>query len=197
MDNEKQAYAYLQWMNLNYYKQKYKLMAFCADKNLKWDEDIFCDTYLKIFEKIKKYGIKDDTESGFDNYTFMSFKTNVIREGQYARNQKRDGNVINLQNENEKYQNSKLTEQEKLKSDLYKDFATLYLLKQVEANFDSEHFYLFRLKTFTNMTYRQLAEHTGLKGVRQKVVDAKNWLKHNVKQDDIRKEFDDIYGEIL
>jgi hypothetical protein len=128
----------------------------------------------------------------------MSFKQNLQREKQYARNQKRDANVINLSQANERFQNSKLTEQEKLKSDLWKDFATLYLLKQVEDNFDGEHFYLFRLKTFDkNMTYKKLSEATGIKGVRQKVVDCKNWLKQNVKQEDIRKEFDNIYGEIL
>lgn len=47
------------------------------------------------------------------------------------------------------------------------------------------------------MTYQRLAEKTGIKSVRQKVVDVKNWLKQNVKQEDIRKEFDAIYGEIL
>jgi hypothetical protein len=70
-------------------------------------------------------------------------------------------------------------------------------MKRVEGEFDTEHFYLFRLKTFTNMTYAQLSEKTGIKGCRQKVVDCKNWLKQNVKHEDIRKEFDSIYGEIL
>ena len=141
--------------------------------------------------------MKDTTEKGIKNYFFMAFKQNLQRESQYARNQKRDGNVVNLQSANERYQSSKLTQEEKLKSDLYKDFATLYLMHKVEDNFDGEHFYLFRLKTFTNMTYAKLSEHTGIKGCRQKVVDVKNWLKQNVKQEDIRKEFDAIYGEIL
>ena len=81
--------------------------------------------------------------------------------------------------------------------DLKKDFYTLYLLHKVEDNFDAEHFYLFRMKTFTNMTYAQLAYKTGMKGVRQKVVDVKNWLKQNVKQEDIRKEFQEIYGDLF
>lgn len=197
-DNEIQAKKFLNWINRNYEEQKSKLKAFCADKNYEWDEDIFCDTYLKIYEKILKDKLKDDSDKGFDGYFFMSFKINTMRKKQYAAVAKRDANVINLSQANETYLNSLLTEQEKLKSDLYKDFAALYLLKQVEDNFDTEHFYLFRLKTFDKtMTYRRLSEKTGIKGCRQKVVDCKNWLKQNVKQEDIKKEFDAIYGEIL
>lgn len=197
-ENEIQAKKFLNWINRNYEEQKSKLKAFCADKNYEWDEDIFCDTYLKIYEKILKDKLKDDSDKGFDGYFFMSFKINTMRKKQYAAVAKRDANVINLSQANETYLNSLLTEQEKLKSDLYKDFATLYLLKQIEDNFDTEHFYLFRLKVFDKtMTYRRLSEKTGIKGCRQKVVDCKNWLKQNVKQEDIRKEFDAIYGEIL
>ena len=196
-EREIQAKNYLNWINNNYDRLKSKLISFCNDKKYQWDEDIFCDTYLKVYEKILKSGIKDDSDKGFDSYTFISFKINTIRNKQYAAVAKRDNNIINLSSANEAYQNSKLTQEEKLKSDLYKDFATLYLLKQVEDNFDAEHFYLFRLKTFTNMTYAKLAEKTGIKGVRQKVVNVKNFLKNNIKQDDIRKEFDDIYGELL
>lgn len=192
------ALKFINYINDNYKELYNSFQAFCNNKNYKFDPDIFQDTILKCYNLIEKQGnMKDSTDKGIKNYFFMSFKQNLQREAQYARNQKRDGNIINLNQANEKYQSTKLTQTEKLKSDLYKDFATLYLMKQVEDNFDNEHFYLFRLKTFTNMTYAKLAEHTGIKGVRQKVVDVKNWLKQNIKQDDIRKEFDAIYGEIL
>ena len=195
---KEQANKYLNWINENYNKQKNKLIAFCNDKNYQWDEDIFCDTYLKIYDKILKDGIKDDSDKGFDAYTFMSFKINTMREGEYARNQKRDLNVTNINEANERYKSSLLTQEEKLKSDLYKDFATLYLMKKVESNFDNEHFYLFRLKTFDkNMTYQRLAEKTGIKGVRQKVVNVRNWLKANVTKKEIDDEFSLIYQQIL
>jgi hypothetical protein len=195
---KEQATKYLNWINENYNKQKNKLIAFCNDKNYQWDEDIFCDTYLKIYDKILKDGIKDDSDKGFDAYTFMSFKINTMREGEYARNQKRDLNVTNINEANERYKSSLLTQEEKLKSDLYKDFATLYLMKKVESNFDNEHFYLFRLKTFDkNMTYQRLAEKTGIKGVRQKVVNVRNWLKANVTKKEIDDEFSLIYQQIL
>lgn len=195
--NEQQAEKFLQWLNNNYTSQKQKLQAFCNDKKYKFDDDIFSDTYLKIYEKILKDGIIDYTDKGFENYLFMAFKQNLHRDKLYARNLKRDDNVSNISLLNELYQNSKLTQEEKLKSDLFKDFSVLYLMHRVEDNFDAEHFYLFRLKTFTNLTYKQLYEHTGIKGARQKVVGVKNWLKENVTKEEIDKAFNVLYGDIL
>jgi hypothetical protein len=197
MNNEQQANKFLQWINENYTGQKQKLQAFCNDKKYKFDDDIFSDTYLKIYEKILKDGIIDDSEKGMEAYLFMAFKQNLHRDKLYARNQKRDDNIQNIAALNEMYQNSKLTQEEKLKSDLFKDFSTLYLMHRVEDNFDSEHFYLFRLKTFTNLTYKELFEHTGLKGARQKVVAVKNWLKENVSKEEIDRAFNLMYGDIL
>ena len=196
-DNERIARRYLDWINKNYDIQKKKLQSFCNDKKYDWDEDIFCETYLKVYEKILRNGMLDSTDKGFDNYTFLAFKINTMRNKQYARNQKRDLNVKNLSGAYELYSQTKITEREKLINDLRKDYFTLYLMKKVEEHFDAEHFYLFRLKTFTNMTYAKLTEHTGIKGCRQKVVDVKNWLKQNVKEEDIRKEFEAIYGDFL
>ena len=81
---------------------------------------------------------------------------------------------------------------------MYKDFATLYLLHKAEQNFDQESFYLFKQKVFEKgLTYKQLQERTGIKGCRQKVVTIKNWLKDNVKQSEVKEEFDNIYGDLL
>ena len=193
------AQLFINTINDNYEEIKQELANYCDSVSKTFDEDIFQDTILKCYLLIEKQGeMKDPSYQGIKNYLFMSFKINMNREKQYARNQKRDDNISDLNDVYEKYSSQKLTEQEKLKSDLYKDFATLYLFHKVEQNFDGEHFYLFRLKTFDkNMTYKKLAEKTGIKSVRQKVVDVKNWLKQNVRQEDIRKEFDLIYGEIL
>lgn len=196
-DNEKQGRKFLNWINKNYEEQKSKLKAFCNDKNYNWDEDIFADTYLKIYEKIIKYGIKDDSDKGFDNYLFISYKINTIRDKQYARNQKRDGNIVNISGAYESYLNSTITQEEKLKSDLKKDFTALYLLQMAEQQFNSEDFYLFKLKTFEKITYKQLQERTGIKGVRQKVVNIKNWLRENISKEEIDKEFNELYGDLL
>lgn len=183
----------------DHYDELYnRFRSFCYDKKYEFSPDIFQDTILKCFLLIEKKGLRDCSEKGIENYFFKSFKQNIHREKQYARNQKRDDNVSDISGAYETYSNGLLTQQEKLKSDLYKDFATLYLLNQVENNFDDVHFYLFKLKTFDKgMTYSKLQEKTGIKGCRQKIVDVKNWLKRNVKQEDIRREFDAIYGDLL
>ena len=47
------------------------------------------------------------------------------------------------------------------------------------------------------MTYAQLAKKTNAKGIRQKVVTVKNWLKENVKKEDIKKAFELEYGDLF
>ena len=192
------ATKFINTVNDNYSTIKKELQSYCDSVGERFDEDIFQDTILKCYILIDKNGeMKDSSYQGCKNFMFQAFKRNLKREQQYARNQKRDANVTNLSKHNEVYLNSKLTHEEKLKSELYKDFATLYLMRKVEEHFDGEHFYLFRLKTFTNMTYAQLSEKTRIKGCRQKVVDVKNWLKENVTTKEIKDEFDEIYGDLL
>ncbi len=192
------ATKFINTINDHYETVKKELQSYCDSVGERFDEDIFQDTILKCYTLISKNGeMKDSSYQGCKNFMFQAFKRNLKREQQYSRNAKRDANVTNLSKHNELYLNSKLTSEEKLKSDLYKDFATLYLMKRVEEEFDTEHFYLFRLKTFTNMTYAQLSEKTGIKGCRQKVVDVKNWLKENVTTKEIKDEFDSIYGDLL
>lgn len=192
------ALIFINYIN-NHYQELYnRFQAFCNNKNYKFDEDIFQDTIVKCYNLINRKGLEDISDKGIENYFFMSFKQNLQRESQYARNQKRDDNVVNITGAYSEYLNSLLTQKEKLKSDLYKDFATLYLLSAAEEHFDYEHFNLFRQKTFDkNMTYQKLQEKTGLKGVRQKVVDVKNWLKNNVSQSEVKREFEAIYGDLF
>ena len=192
------ADKFINTVNDNYEIIKKELQSYCDSVGQTFDEDIFQDTILKCYALIDKQGtMKDPSLQGCKNFMFQSFKRNLKREQQYARNQKRDGNIIDIGKYNEIYLNSKLTSEEKLKSDLRKDFFTLYLLQKVEENFDSEHFYLFRLKTFTNLTYAELAEKTKFKGCRQKVVNVKNWLKENVSKEEIEKAFEETYGDII
>lgn len=189
---------FISYINSHYEELYGRFKAFCLDKKYEFDEDIFQDTILKCYKLIERKGLEDLSDKGIENYFFMSFKQNLQREKQYARNQKRDGNVIDLSGAYSEYLETLLTQREKLKADLYKDYACLYLLSKAEEHFDYEHFYLFRLKTFDkNMTYQKLQDKTGLKGVRQKVVDVKNWLKQNVKQSEVKREFEAIYGDII
>ena len=135
-----------------------------------------------------------------ENYFFIAFKLNVKREGQYARNQKRDLNITsdNINGVYEEwYNDNHTTSRTKLLTDLWKDFSTLYIMNEVESNFPAEDFYLFKLKTLCNMTYKEVQEKTNEKRIRQRIVDIKNWLKANVKKEDVKAAFYEIYGNLI
>ena len=198
--NEQQAKKFLQYIGDNYSQLMSKMEAYCNANSLSFDADIFANTYHKVYEKIAKDGILDDTENGLLNYFFKSFKTNTLREKMYARNQKRDANVTEdklIELYEDWYNDVNVNELEKLKSDLYKDFAAVYICKLVEEQFDDEHYNLFTQKIFGGLTYKQLAEKTKAKGVRTKVLEVKNWLKANVTKVQIKDAFFANFSEII
>lgn len=192
---------FMHYINDNYNYLKFKYINFCREHNYVFDEDIFSDTILKCYDAINKKGkLEDTTDQGIQNYFFISFKMNLKREGQYARNQKRDRN-IDSDSINELYESwyndNNVSAMEKIKSDLFKDFSVLYIMTVVEDNFDTEHFYLFKLKTLGNLTYKQLQDKTKIKASRQKVINVKNWLKDNVTKDMIKSAFNAMYGNLM
>jgi len=196
------ARLFLEYINDNYeiLKNKYKTM--CIQNQLNWDEDVFSNTILSCYNAINKKGKLDDTSNqGIENYFFRSFKQNVQRERQYCRVSKRDLNYnsdsINLAYENW-FNDTKDTAINKIRSDLYKDFATLYIMHRVEDEFDAEHFRLFNLKTLIpDMTYKKLQEKTKCTSCRQKVIDVRNWVRNNVSKAEIKKAFNLMYGNLL
>lgn len=198
----KDGQKFLKHINDNYTLLKNKYRRFCKEKDYEWDEDIYSDTIIKCYEAIERKGKLDDaTEQGIENYFFRSFKQNIQREKQYCRNAKRDLNVKNddINALYEEYYNANNSSSEnKIKSDLWKDFAVLYIMHIVEDNFDNEHTYLFKLKTLIpNMTYKTLQKKTNIKSSRQKVVTVKNWVKENISKDDVNKAFQRMYGNLL
>lgn len=194
------ANRYLQWIADNWDSLRKKYWKFCQEKNYDWSDDIFSDTYLKVYDKIQKSGLNDSTDDGFDNYTFRSFKQNLQREGQYCRVSKRDMNIDSesINDLYEDYYNAHNdTSLQKIKKDLYIDFATLYIMSRVDDEFDDEHSYLFRTKHLCNLTYKELAKTTKIKGARQKVIDVKNWVKENVTKDEINAAYLALYGNLV
>lgn len=193
---------FINHISKNYDTLKRKFTRACRDLQLTLTDDLYQDTILKCYESIQRKGkLNDTTEYGMECYFFQSLKMNAKRETQYARNLKRDGNINsdNIHTLYEDWYNENMTSTRiKLLNDLYADFAVLYICKMVEINFDEEHFYLFRVKYLVpEMTYKKLAETSKLKKVRQKVAEVKQWLKDNVSQEDIKREFWDIYGSLF
>lgn len=192
--------TFLLHINDNYERLRGRYMKFCHEKQYQWDEDIFSDTIVKCYDTIKRKGrLEDNTPDGIENYFFKSFKINLQREKQYSRNAKRDLNLTDTIEElyEDYYNNSNITPNEKIRNDSWKDFATLYIMMAVEQQFDYEHFHLFQLKMLCNLTYRELAQKTNSKGVRNKVLTVKQWVKENISKEEIKRAFDEQYGKIM
>lgn len=192
---------FINYISEHYDELKAKYKAFCGLNNYQWDWDIFQDTIVKCYDAIAKKGrLLDTTPYGMESYFFIAFKLNVKREGQYARNQKRDHNITsdNINTIYEEWFNeNNTTSRTKLLTDLWKDFSTLYIMNEVESNFPPEDFYLFKLKTLCNMTYKQVQDKTNEKRIRQRIVDIKNWLKANVQKEDVKAAFYELYGNLI
>ena len=202
MDKLNDQTLFINYINDHYNALKHKYRRFCIEKQYDWDEDIFSDTILSCYTAIEKKGsLNDKTNQGIENYFFRSFKQNLQREKQYCRVSKRDMNY-NSDNINdvceEWYNENNSPAKTKLLNDLWKDFATLYILTKVEDNFDAEHFRLFKLKYLVpSMTYKKLQEKTQAKKCRQKVVDVKNWIRDNVSKQEIKQVFTLMYGDLI
>ena len=192
------AKIFLNHINDNYQALKDRFRRFCYDKSYEWNEDIFCNTILSCYETISKKGLQDSSPLGIENYFFVSFKFNVMRDKLYSRNRARDRNVTDINGAYENYCNNNLKSvDEKIANDLFCDFATTYILNKVEENFDSVSFYLYRLKVLIpKMTYKKLQTITNCKSVRQKVCTIKRWIKNSIKISDVRKAFYQEYGNI-
>lgn len=192
-NNEAKARKFLQWVNDNYDDLIKHFKAYYTNKRQKFDVDIFSDTYLKLYDNICKHGIKDDSEKGMMDFLFMSVRNNTIRESQYIRNKNRsevgeEDSVERLFDE--WYNENNDSADVKVANDLYKDYAALYLARKVEKEFDEIHFFLWRIKHFSKkMTYKQLAETTGIKNCRTYVNEVNAYLKENVTKSEVKEAF--------
>ena len=198
MSNKEQAETFLKWVSDHYSDLTVKYQKWSNNRGVTYDEDIFSETYLKVYDKILRDGIKDNTPEGYDNYMFRAFSTNTKRESQYSRNRLRDMNIKDdeIMELYERYAGEDVSK-EKLMSDLYKDFSVIYLMKKAEEHFPQEQYNLFKLKYLCNLTYKQLREKTNTKSAKDEVSEVKNWLKDNVSKDEVRQEFNDVFSSLF
>ena len=193
MDNTEQATRFLQFVNDNYNNLKKKWAKYLIDRQIEFDEDIYSETILKVYDYINKNGIKDTTDSGFANYFFKAFNINIKREKQYSRNINRDRN-IDATEELSKEINGEDELKLKIRSQVFDDWSVVYILRLVEDNFDQISFHCFRLYfVLDKMTYHQLREITKVKDAKKRVVTIKNWLKYKLTKKQLEKEFSAYY----
>lgn len=196
------ATIFLNYINDNYDKVGGTLKLLSAQRKMKYSEDAFHESILRCHKAISKKGyLKDKSPYGITSYLIRSYFNLINEEKRSAKVKKRDMNYNsdNIGGLYEDYYNSNFTDaKQKVVSDLFRDYAVLYVMMIAEQNFDSEHFYLFKLKELCkDMTYKKLSEKTKIKGVRQKVVEVKRFIQANVTKDEIRKSFFETFGDIL
>lgn len=197
MEDNTAVTAYFTCINDNYNNIKHICHQLCIKNKEAFSEDILNDTVIQIHKIIKKKGqLNDMSCSGITNYFVRSYVNNLRCEKRYAYVKKRDQN-ISQEEFNERYEQSLSSQREKIIKDLLEDFSVLYIMKLVELNFDSEHFYLYKLKMLCKKTYKEIHDQTHIKKSRDKIIEVNKWVKKNLTRDIIKKEFYDIYGDLI
>ena len=106
---------------------------------------------------------------------------------------KRKGVVDDLSALAEQYENQGEATYNKIKKQLFEDYSLIYILEQVENNFDTISFNVFRLKTMLPCTYQKLREITKVKDCKKRVVKIMKWLRENITEKEILTNFKKNY----
>ena len=196
------ATIFINYINDNYDKVGGTLKILCSQRHQRFDEDAYHESILRCHKAITKKGKLDDKSPyGITSYLIRSYFNLVLENKRACVNSKRDMNYDddNIGELQEEWSlKNQVDAKQKILGDMFRDYAVLYIMFAVEANFDSESFYLFKIKQLQpGMTYKKLSELTQMKGVRQKVVTVKKWVQQHITKEDIRKSFYEDYGDLL
>lgn len=198
MDKElKPEDVYFTCLNKNYNNLKQVCKDVCKRNQEQYSEDTLNDTVIQIHKIIQKKGKLDDmSDNGIMRYFVRSYVNNLRMEKRYAYHKKRDYNITQ-EEFNDRYEQSQSSKRDKIIKDLLEDFSVLYIMKLVELNFPPEQLYLYKLKMICNKTYKQIHDETKIKKSRDKIIEVNRWVKHNLTRDVIKKEFFEIYGDLI
>ena len=198
MDKElKPEDVYFTCLNKNYNNLKQVCKDVCKRNQEQYSEDTLNDTVIQIHKIIQKKGKLDDmSDNGIMRYFVRSYVNNLRMEKRYAYHKKRDYNITQ-EEFNDRYEQSLSSKRDKIIKDLLEDFSVLYIMKLVELNFPPEQLYLYKLKMICNKTYKQIHDETKIKKSRDKIIQVNKWVKQNLTRDVIKKEFFEIYGDLI
>ena len=184
------ADKWLQYIGTIYeeYRKKYFKMA--NDLNYKVSEDMLNDTIIACYNSIARNNLQDTSPQGMRNYLFRAFKVNLNAVSNYD---KRKDVVDDLTALAEQYEYQGEATYNKIKKQLIEDYSLIYILEQVENNFDTISFNVFRLKTMLPCTYQRLREITKIKDCKKRVVKIMKWLRENITEREILTNFKKNY----
>ena len=197
MEDNTAVTAYFTCISQNYNNLKQVCKDVCKRNKEQYSEDALNDTVIQVHKIIQKKGKLDDmSDNGIMRYFVRSYVNNLRMEKRYAYHKKRDYNITQ-EEFNDRYEQSLSSKRDKIIKDLLEDFSVLYIMKLVEFNFSPEQLYLYKLKMICNKTYKQIHDETRIKKSRDKIIEVNKWVKHNLTRDVIKKEFFDIYGDLI
>ena len=197
MEDNTAVTAYFTCISQNYNNLKQVCKDVCKRNKEQYSEDSLNDTVIQVHKIIQKKGKLDDmSDNGIMRYFVRSYVNNLRMEKRYAYHKKRDYNITQ-EEFNDRYEQSLSSKRDKIIKDLLEDFSVLYIMKLVELNFPPEQLYLYKLKIICNKTYKQIHDETRIKKSRDKIIEVNKWVKHNLTRDVIKKEFFDIYGDLI
>ena len=180
------ADKWLQYIGTIYEEYRMKYFKMANDLNYNVNEDMLNDTILACYNSIARNNLSDTTEQGMRNYLFRAFKVNLNAVSNYD---KRKDVVDDLSALAEQYENQGEATYKKIKKQLFEDYSLIYILEQVENNFDTITFHCFRLKTMVPCTYQRLREITKVKDCKKRVIKVNKWLRENMTRQDIYNAF--------
>ena len=185
------ADKWLQYIGTIYEEYRMKYFKMATQLNYNVNEDMLNDTILACYNSIARNNLSDTTEQGMRNYLFRAFKVNLNAISNYD---KRKDVVDDLSALAEQYENQGEATYNKIKKQLHEDYSLIYILEQVENNFDTITFNVFRLKTMIEKcTYQRLRDITKVRDCKKRVVKVMKWIRENITEKEILTNFKKTY----
>ena len=189
--NKDVADKWLQYIGTIYEEYRMKYFKMANDLNYKVSEDMLNDTILACYNSIARNNLQDTSPQGMRNYLFRAFKVNLNAISNYD---KRKDVVDDLTALAEQYENQGEATYNKIKKQLLEDYSLIYILEQVENNFDTITFNVFRLKTMLEKcTYQKLRDITKVRDCKKRVVKVMKWIRENITEREILTNFKKHY----
>ena len=163
---EKRAREFLD-LTARYYEQHREKWEHLLNKiGLSFDEDIYNDTIIKVYDKLMKEEDIETTEDEVIAYWYQSFVNNIKRDKKYAHNSKKDDkDVIEL-----------LRYKEYIIDATHLYYPTIrMLLEKIQGEFDDSDFHLFKMYYLSDCTYDELNEIVGY-NAKPRIMKMKKWL---------------------
>jgi DNA-directed RNA polymerase specialized sigma24 family protein len=167
---EKRAKEFLELSAKFYEDNKDKWQRLLIALGLSFDEDIYNDTIIRVYDKLMNEEDLDKTEDEIIAYWFQSFVNNIKRDKKYSRNSKRDdSDVIDL-----------LRDRAVIIDDSHLYYTTIrMLLEKIKREYKQNDYHLFKMYYLSDFTFDEMKEVLGC-DVKSKIMRMKKWLRENV-----------------